>query len=195
MQCEQTPVFHLKYTLCHFPLSTTTTCRFFILLTGHLLSTHDSEAAQCIFIVNKTQWTKWILSLWEQAAGSTCLSATLRLGFLLHTINLKTFNDLQTHPSIPVHTEEPKLDNKLRVLQNLLNYGMNLFLKKNISNSSPAGFLQMHVPFPVHDVQITLSTLPTFSLLPAQSRHWVVLSKSQNCKIHMVSSGNVNMWM
>lgn len=62
----------------------------------------------------KTQWTKWIVNLREQAAGRTCVSTMLHLfsGSLSLSLSLLTFPfscpshkhpcDLQTHQSQPV---------------------------------------------------------------------------------------------
>ena len=113
----------------------------------------------------KTQWTKWIASLWEQAAGNcTCLSAMLQLFsgsvsllFSFFSVHVSTPSNLKTNiqwPSnAPVHScshQNTKAwqQTESKILQKPQIWGLNFFqmwkLKcKNIlfPISSPADFL------------------------------------------------------
>lgn len=171
-----------------------------------------------LFFFEKTQWTKWIASLWEQAAGNcTCLSTMLQL--FSGSVSLlfafpftrpppafwkQTFSDLQTHQSVPLHIKIPKLDKKTgsKILQKPRMWGLNFFFQlwklkcKNILFPFPLLRISFqHVPFSFHFPS------PTF-ICPFLQQHRPLVSflspaelnKSQHCKIHMMSSGNVDMW-
>lgn len=84
----------------------------------------NSISVQSISVHNifKTQWTRWIVSLWEQAAGSLFLSSlcysSSQARFLsslsrFQPIKPKTYPvTLKLHQSKPIHTKIPKLDYK-----------------------------------------------------------------------------------
>lgn len=117
----------------------------------------------------------------------------------VHPTNLKTFSDLQTHQSIPVHIKIPNLQpckksqkpTKLRheLLPDVQtsHFVSFRFLSKTLSNSFSIHFLHLAFFPALH------KSIP--SPAPASVRFFspVDLNKSQHCKIHIMSSGNVDM--
>lgn len=132
-------------------------------------------------------------------SGSVSLLLPLPSHFHQKQSAKQTFSDFQTHQSIPVHIKTPKLDNKLKVKSSKpTNLRRELLppLKTEIKNQiiqvsfkhtvllfklpSPR-FLQLHESIS-SSAPASVCSLPSFEL-----------NKSQHCKIHMMSSGNVDM--
>lgn len=151
---------------------------------NHLLITFDFKASQCtcsiffLFFFEKTQWTKWIVSLWERAARRFMFihyaTALLRpflfsyFFFLASTppIWKQTFTNLQTHQSIPVHIKIPELDNKLKVKFSKT-HEIEAWASSRCENFFSYRFLSNTRSFSFHFLHNTLSALHTSRLSPA----------------------------
>lgn len=133
----------------------------------------------------KTQWTQWIwVFMGELLRCFSSCSGSLSLCFhsCACATSLKTtFADLQ---SLSLASVKPKLESK--IAPNPQNWGRAPSSCGNTNSASPADFLPYHVPFPSTSFTPLLRTfIPSF-----------VLSFNKSlCKTHMMSSGNVDMWM